>query len=217
VGGFGSGRWTRHHSKPTTAGRVSLDVRYLCGQGLLSPGRSVSLSWNHGDGGADSIRLEVTDGGLLLNYRVRQDGSESEDVREEIALTWTTCHYGGGRAWFICPGTSDGAPCGRRVAILYLGELYFCCRHCYSLAYESQREDVGERHRRKAQTIRRRLGGGSGLLEGLSEKPKGMHWRTYDWLSRQVFESEVAYHDALAVRTLLMLDRLEGIGARRSR
>jgi hypothetical protein len=36
---------------------------------------------------------------------------------------------------------------------------------------------------RKAQEIRKRLGGDGNLLQPMPEKPKGMHWETYKRLS----------------------------------
>jgi hypothetical protein len=54
--------------------------------------------------------------------------------------------------------------------------------------YESQREDCGTRLVTKAQKIRRRLGGSASLMEPFPDKPKGMHWQTYErlrWMVRQ--------------------------------
>jgi hypothetical protein len=93
-------------------------------------------------------------------------------------LTWTACNFGGERPWFICPG----AGCGRRVAVLYGPGRYFLCRHCYDLVYESHRENGMYRALHKAQSIRKRLGGSANMMEPFPEKPKGMHWTTYDRL-----------------------------------
>jgi hypothetical protein len=78
------------------------------------------------------------------------------------------------RPWFICPATH----CGRRVAILYGGEV-FACRHCHKLAYQCQRESPDDRAKRRADKIRVRLGWEPDILNGEGFKPKGMHWRTY--------------------------------------
>jgi hypothetical protein len=37
----------------------------------------------------------------------------------------------------------------------------------------------------KAQKIRERLGGNASMLDDFPNKPKGMHWRTYDPLQRR--------------------------------
>jgi len=90
-------------------------------------------------------------------------------------LEWVSCNYGGRRAWFRCP-TSD---CGRRVAILYLRGT-FACRHCHQLGYASQRIQPWERALAQAQAIRERMGGTASMYEPFPNKPRGMHWPTYD-------------------------------------
>jgi hypothetical protein len=42
----------------------------------------------------------------------------------------------------------------------------------------------------KSQKIRMRLGGSASMLDEFPEKPKGMHWRTYDRLYRMLDEAE---------------------------
>ncbi len=51
-----------------------------------------------------------------------------------IPLSWTRCHLGGRRPWFLCPGSG----CGRRVAILYGPTLPLLCRACRGLTYASK-------------------------------------------------------------------------------
>jgi hypothetical protein len=114
---------------------------------------------------------------MVLLYRHRAPGDEWEDVEEPVYFDWTPCNYGGERRWFICPIVG----CGNRVAVLYGAGKYFACRHCYNLTYESQREDtIGRAIRRKHKNIER-LGGEIDDLY-YPEKPKGMHWKTYDRL-----------------------------------
>ena len=116
---------------------------------------------------------------VILTYRHRSGPSGKwKGVREPVALTWTACNFGGERPWFICPG----AGCGRRVAVLYGPGRYFLCRHCYDLVYESQREDKMYRALRRAQKIRKHLGGSANMMEPFLEEPKGMHWKTYERL-----------------------------------
>jgi hypothetical protein len=64
------------------------------------------------------------------------------------------------------------------VAKLYSGNI-FACRHCYRLAYPSQREALYDRAARRADKIRDRLGWEPGILNGEGLKPKGMHWKTF--------------------------------------
>jgi hypothetical protein len=97
-------------------------------------------------------------------------------------ITWTNCALGGSRPWFVCSVYSNGRFCGRRVAILYAAGDLFACRLCYGLAYKSQSESPPYRDLSRAQKIRMRLGGSPSLLEPFPEKPRGMHWQTYDRL-----------------------------------
>ncbi len=91
--------------------------------------------------------------------------------RYPVRLDWTPCNFGGRRAWFLCPAMG----CEKRVAILYSGSI-FAFRHCYQLAYPSQREPTYDRVARKADKIRERLGWKQGILNPRGwKKPKGMH------------------------------------------
>jgi hypothetical protein len=100
---------------------------------------------------------------------------------EVHALDATPCTYGGVRYWFRCPAVG----CGRRVAILHGAGKYFACRHCYRLAYASQRENAGDRAARRGDKIRARLQWEPGILNGEGDKPKGMRWRTFERLTTQ--------------------------------
>jgi hypothetical protein len=187
VGGVGSGNWYRFNKKTTTGECQSIDVRYLHRNDLLKPGHSFSLRWSRAGRQTGSISGVAHDDRVTFFYRHRKGmGSEWEDVKETVPLEWTACNFGGERPWFIC----SGAGCGRRVAILYGPGRYFLCRHCYDLRYESQREDKTHRALRRAQKIRERLGGSTSMLEPFPEKPKGMHWRTYEQLWQEHHEAE---------------------------
>ena len=99
--------------------------------------------------------------------------------RYAVALEWTSCNYGGLRAWFRCPC------CSRRAAIIYGGAGQFACRQCHKLGYPCQLESPADRAARRADAIRRRLGWEAGILRGTGGKPKGMRWRTYDRLTAE--------------------------------
>jgi hypothetical protein len=192
MGGVGSGNWHRFDKKTTTGECHGVDVRYLHREGLLEPGRRFSLRWSRAGRETGSIRGAVEGSDrperLVLLYRHRSGpGAEWEDVHEPISLEWTACTFGGKRPWFICPG----AGCGRRVAILYGEGRYFLCRHCYDLSYESQRENEMHRALRRAQAIREKLGGSANMTKPFPEKPKGMHWKTYERLFWKHHEAEV--------------------------
>jgi hypothetical protein len=192
MGGVGSGNWYRFDKNDTTDDCHSVDVRYLHREGLLKSGRWFSLRWSRAERETGSIG-GVVEGTkqperVILTYRHRSGPRrEWEDVREPVHLSWTACNFGGERPWFVCPR----AECGRRVAVLYGPGRYFLCRHCYDLVYESQRESGMYRALHKAQAIRKRLGGSANMMEPFPEKPKGMHWSTYDRLFCEHHESEM--------------------------
>jgi hypothetical protein len=179
MGGVGSGNWHRFDMKTTTDECQTIDVRHLHRNGLLRTGHSVSLRWSQAGKQIGSVGGVAHDDRVTFFYRHREGmGGEWEDVRETVALEWTPCNFGGERPWFLCPG----AGCGRRVAVLYGPGRYFLCRHCYDLRYRSQREDSMYGALRRAQKIRERLGGSANMTEPFPEKPKGMHWKTYERL-----------------------------------
>jgi hypothetical protein len=183
MGGFGSGGW--QSGKNTTSNMRSLDVRRLQRDGLLTAGRWFMWRWSIDGEEVASIQIRVGDDRVTLNYRARSHGEEWQPLEYPVYLDWTPCHLGGRRAWFRCPARG----CGRRVAVLYGGTI-FACRHCHQLAYASQRERSDDRAMRRAGKIRQRLGWEPGIANPEGDKPKGMHWRTFDKLSAQ--------HDAFA-------------------
>jgi hypothetical protein len=72
-----------------------------------------------------------------------------------------------------------------RCAVLY-GGTHYRCRKCWNLAYQSQHEVPYQRALSQAQKFRQRLGGSPCTDDPFPEKPKGMHWRTYDRLWSEV-------------------------------
>ena len=101
---------------------------------------------------------------------------------------------------FVCPR------CHRSCLVLY-GGAYFRCRKCYGLAYASQNEDALDRMRRKAEKIRERLGGRADINECFPEKPKGMHWKTYNRLTAEADALEATFDAYLTV----LMARLAGL------
>ena len=215
MGGVGSDNWHRFDKKTTTVECHSVDVRYLHRNGLLKAGGWFSLRWSRAERESGSIRGAVGGGErperVQFFYRHRSgQGNEWEDVQDSVFLDWSACNFGGKRPWFVCPGSG----CSRRVAFLYGLRRYVLCRHCYDLVYESQRENGMTRALRRAQAIRERLGGSANMTKPFPEKPKGMHWRTYERLFWEHHEAEM--EQLIGMRE--WLDRLERkVGWPRSR
>jgi len=164
-------------SKETTACYHSVDIRFLHKKRVLDRGYPSVITWSRGSEVTGSMGVRSGAGCVILSYRHSGNGGPWQDVELKIPVTWTPCNYGGSRPWFLCPVSG----CGRRVAVLY-GGAAFACRHCRELVYESQREQPYDRALTRAQAIWAKLGGWS-TAEPFPEKPKGMHWRTYNRLS----------------------------------
>ncbi|MCP4480595.1 MAG: hypothetical protein GY818_21120 [Planctomycetaceae bacterium] len=159
----------------------SIDVRRWKRDGLLAPYQSFSWQWSRRGEVFASINVRTEPNRVNLTYRHRSGGEDWKDENYPVFLDWTDCNLGGQRPWFLCPAVG----CRRRVAILYGGSI-FACRHCYQLAYPSQRETCYDRAARRADRIREKLGWAPGILNDYEwEKPKGMHRRTFERLTAQ--------------------------------
>jgi len=163
-------------SKRTTEDHRALDVRKLHRAGALVAGRSCAWEWSRRGEVVAAIDIEAESlTRLRLRYQLtRQGQTEAKDYR--VPITWTPCHLGGNRPWFLCPC------CGRRVAKLYSSAL-FACRHCLRLNYRSQQANKRDRPCDRSWDLRRALGCNEGFLCLPAEyiaKPKGMHWRTFE-------------------------------------
>ena len=176
MGGFGSGSWYRWNKKECLDDHISVDIRRWKREGLLIPGNWFSWQWSVNGEVTASIHIQVEQNRVVLHYRQRVHGGDWQDVKEPINLTYTDCHYGSKRVWFSCPA------CGRRAAKLYSQVPYFVCRQCCDLPYQSQGETRADRILRKARKKRRKLDADMNLTMPVLDKPKGMHWKTFERL-----------------------------------
>jgi hypothetical protein len=190
MGGPGSGQWYRWNTKPTVGHYHSIDVRDWHRQGLLRPHLSFITFWRDKNG-QDRANVYVTSEADRVELCYDYNG---DPQRYHIDLTSTPCPYGGRQRWFMCPNVA----CGRRVAKLYLRGGYFRCRACHRLAYASQREARCYQAMNRAHKIQERLGGRPGFAYPFPQKPKGMHWRTYDRWQLQFNEAVQADWDVTA-------------------
>lgn len=175
MGGIGSGRdWICTNS--TVDNYRAIDIRKWHREGMLIPDTIFRKKWTHDGKTVRSLDVFVEEDCVTLKYQYRHL-SKCKYMNYSIDLEWTSCNLGGKRPWFLCPARR----CGRRVAILYGGAV-FSCRHCYRLAYPSQRENHGDRASRKANKMRQRLGWKPGIFNEEPLKPKGMHWKTFERL-----------------------------------
>ena len=186
MGGYGSGRPAE---RLTVEACLRLDVNQLRRQGYLRSGVLSRWSWTRE--GEEIASLEVLgSSGALYLHRIDQRRAnfgygDGRQIEHAISMAWTLCNYGGSRPWFLCPN------CHHRASKLYLpvGGRHFLCRRCYRLGYESRRESLEWRMRRKAAKLWRRLGRDPDN-ERIPPKPTGMHWRTYDKLVTDAWNAE---------------------------
>lgn len=118
-----------------------------------------------------------------LLYRIDHYSRDTGEQSQQVQVNWTPCRFGGRRWWWICPRT------GRRVAKLYLpnGGIHFLSRRAYGLTYQSTRETPIDRAHRRAARLYRKLGASyDGPCSEWPDKPKGMHWRTYNVICDQL-------------------------------
>ena len=167
---------SREREKNTVEDYRDLDVRDLQRDGVLVAGWRGNWRWSRNGEVRASIGLEVENlERVRLRYNVTIQGhTEAKDYH--VRVTWTPCHLGGKRPWFLCPC------CGRRVAKLYSFGV-FACRHCLRLNYRCQQVKKRDVASDRSFKLRHALGCEEGFLSVPAEcipKPKGMHWRTFD-------------------------------------
>ncbi len=205
MGGIGN---KRNRGGRCTDEMHPLDVRRFHRAGLLTPGGRFSWQWTRNGEATSTIDLRMNAGEVLLDYRNRsahRNDGEWEPMSYAVHLDWTPCGFGGLRAWWLCPAVG----CGRRVAVLYGGRM-FACRQCSRLTYRSQRESVDDRAKRRAGSIRRRLGWDAGILNTNGPKPKGMHRRTFERLQAKHDAHAMAAQAGIAAKLESLRARLEG-------
>jgi hypothetical protein len=144
MGGFGSGKWMDAVGRKGAVdySRV-LSIKMLRVNGFFDCDTVGRIEWVNAAGeivccvevetllGADADKTPA----VVLKSEVLS----ARGLEQRIKLTKTACNYGGFRWWFECPVVKDGVYCGNRSSKLYLpqGQLYFGCRACHDLTYES--------------------------------------------------------------------------------
>ena len=194
MGGRGSGRQSSFGLMVTKTNEVhSIDLAWLRRQKLLNVGGWSTIRWSRGGHQTGSIRLECHAHAVRLVYRQQDRGGDWVAVDEFIPLVEADTRFGGRRQCVVC------LACSRRCRVLY-GGAYFRCRRCNGLKYDTQYEPPFARAATRALKIRERLGGQGGIDDPLPEKPKGMHWKTYDQLVEDENSLQNAWADGIISR-----------------
>jgi hypothetical protein len=108
-----------------------------------------------------------------------------------IPFAFSKVNYGNFRYWMRCPNPT----CGRRCRKLYLcppcnGISIYICRTCLKLAYRSQNKTALDRVIDKKWNLIHRLGCSETSIMN-SQKPKWMHWKTFDALRDNIEELDI--------------------------
>ena len=188
MGGIGSGRRGARCLK-LVSNYTALDVNELREAGVLANGWAGS--WEAQRPGEPTSLIYIRGGvsRIELQYSLRFDAGGWRAITQRVPVKWLACRFGGQRPYFHCPG------CLRRCEKLPFGPIGYGCRRCLDLCYESQREDTGNRARRRAAMIRLRLHGQPDVNDPFPRRPKGMWNRTYDGLIERHVDAEVVISD----------------------
>ncbi len=176
MGGAGSGmgiRFNTHRTKSFVQEHKSISARsfqFRDMQKLRSDGTKVQF---HG------ISAQVMSSHMEIRHG---SGENMKTLRIQFALSRT--HYGNFRYWMRCPDRQ----CQRRCGKLYLcqdpeGMPLFICRTCLKLVYRSQNKTGMDRLIDKMWATIHKLGADS---TGIYDKPKWMHWKTFNRLKGRV-------------------------------
>lgn len=120
---------------------------------------------------------------------------------DTLELTRTTNHFGGSRAYWLCPR------CGRRARYLYFRGQELKCRECAKLNYRCQQrtKDSTNYARDGLKLVQEKLGWDPpfdfyhAIFPYVTpDKPKGMHWATYNrYLARYKRYQEKYQQDSM--------------------
>ena len=128
---------------------------------------------------------ELRSAGLLTN------GVETIRAGQfRVQLAWTMPHFGGRRAYFLCP------ECRARVESLYAAP-YLACRSCHHLAYQSENLTPLWRKSGKLRKLQEKADADTSRLPCILAKPKWMRWHTYLSLRRRIQEADRNFAAAL--------------------
>ena len=163
MGGFGSGCFMRLHRRTKVEELWRFDYAELHRWGAFS-------------GRPGFYRIEGREVAFIAEgSHLPFAWQEPRRIHEtRISFTATATAFNGKRQWFCCPA------CHKPCRVLHSKRL--SCRRCLDLRYASQSETRRWRASRKAQWIKRRLGGG-GHDAPMPSKPPKMRWETYEALA----------------------------------
>lgn len=194
MGGWGSGRYG-YRTAGTAEEAKRVDVRFIRKQGWLYDGRRGLLSWSRRGEPFGYVNYRIDRDTFTLEYKVRKHGGERESIKLPVSLTRTPCPYGGQRYYFLCPNQR----CERRCEVLYSEGLYFVCRKCAGLIYDSQKGGELDKIIEAKHKLGKRIFEHYEYGEGYGKK-KGMHWKTFNHLHAKYRALENVWAQGVAHR-----------------
>lgn len=135
-----------------------------------------SLTYNYPSYFSEEFRLRLfyTGRSILLSYTLKEKWAYHIKYFEQKTS------FEGRRYWFICPIKG----CGHKVDKLYLKEELFACRKCHKLLYPSQNRSKYTLPMYKLERLEDKFKG-KGRWGNPPPRPKGMHQKKYEQLSRE--------------------------------
>lgn len=175
MGGTGSGARNR---KTSTGDCINLNMKNIKEILKYPDNTDSTITW--GNKNSISLRKE-SNNSIRISYNNIING-EKRDHNYSIGINYTDCNYGGKRAWMKCPH------CYERVTKLWLKRGVFYCRSCHDMNYFSSRisGDYTEIYNRKIKMIQGKLKAEYDVLQRYVPKPKGMHYKTYEKLTKEL-------------------------------
>jgi hypothetical protein len=176
MGGKNSGYYPRAGSVSLTTDYLDLDIRIFRKRGWLKTATNKTITWSKNGNTTGSINYAINEDELTLNYRIRTNRGDWEDIVQIIVIATTPCNFGGNRKWFKCP------ECSQKAVVLYGGR-FFRCRKCHGLIHPSVNESKLDRACRAIERYQSILSPDMkvGVLDGVDwlPKPKWMRYKTY--------------------------------------
>ena len=131
-------------SKKEAEDLLKLEIYWFNKHDLLNDYKFGEIKWTNLYGIISRIGFTVSIKNNYIQLQYIQTDKLKNKKKEfdyKIMLETTSCNFGSIRYWFVCPIIKNGSICGRRVGVLYKGDNYFGCRHCYNLTYRSRNEN----------------------------------------------------------------------------
>jgi hypothetical protein len=191
MGGYGSGSWYSYNTKSTVEDCLTLSLPNLMRNKFVVPGRHsrVPLTWTNSRGeNVASIHLEANLKDPEYSWMRLVYNKSKQPMDYRVRLATTQPNYGGLRWWLIRPYQGI-----RTTKLLSAsGNAKFASRQALRLIYQSQREPSYSRWQDKAHALRRKLNRQGEGASSYITKPKGMQWKTYNNLIKEIQRLENA-------------------------